>query len=106
MKKIGINSTPPTKITCSFTRPSGRTEFTAKPARKAPTIFSTPASSAPREARNKATNTASTMRFSSLIPRITSRCPSQRIATTTTTGEHGDLQHQQGHADATEIAFA
>ena len=84
MKKIGMNSTPPTKITCSFTRPSGNTEFTARPARKAPTIFSTPASSAPREARNRATKTASTIRFSSLMPRSTRRRPSQRMPITTT----------------------
>ena len=95
MKKIGMNSTPPTKITCSFTRPSGSTEFTASPARKAPTIFSTPASSAPRDARNRATSTASTMRFSSLMPRITSRLPSQRMPTTTTTAKRAILSSNQ-----------
>ena len=83
MKKIGMNRLAPTKITCSFTRPSGSTPLTASPARKAPTIFSTPASSAARAARNTASSTSTNSWLSLFTLRRTSGRPSRWISTST-----------------------
>ena len=83
MKKTGMNRLAPTTITCSLTRPSGSTALTARPARKAPTIFSTPASSAARAARNTASNTATNSWLSLLTLRCTRLRP-RRVITSTT----------------------
>ncbi len=53
-KKQGINKTLPINSTFSLTGLRPNTSLTAKPARNAPTIFSTPITCAPTDATNNA----------------------------------------------------